>query len=373
MTEAKGQGEAAGRVLVKLGLLAAPWLAVLLLQSLVLPFDAFTARCWEALSVKHFRTLLPGPFYPDRVIVRLERGDLARNLPHPRRMTRMWITDAHGFREYTPGCPTYPVVLLGDSLVVGTFLDERDTPASILRAETGLCTYPFAPKTINDFLREYPKIAPPPKVVVYIGIERYLDLVDRVSLPGKAGSRRLRGRLQDWVTTSAAGKRAMVFLDRAVEPNFFHFVRFRLDHWTESLLDEDETALRRGRHGMLFFEGPSANRVRSEETLDSIAATFVSYRDTLARKNIRFLFAAVPNKESIYNRELPVPSESTLLRAILDRLARKNVETVDLLTPYKAEYLRTGEPLHQIEDSHWNESGVRLAMRLIAERIAAPK
>jgi len=60
------------RLLARLSLFVSPFLLALCLELFVLPVDVFTFRIWEALSVRKFRSFLPGDF------IRTERSSKSK-------------------------------------------------------------------------------------------------------------------------------------------------------------------------------------------------------------------------------------------------------------------------------------------------------
>src|ERR1051325_9137182 len=117
--------------LLKLGLFLLPLLALFLVELFVLPIDFFTFRCWEALRVDIDGSLgLPGPFYPNRHLIKYEAGDKL-GFRDPNRLKAEWFTDEFGFRNRPCARPPqqFDYVLLGDSNMVGSALDQAETLA----------------------------------------------------------------------------------------------------------------------------------------------------------------------------------------------------------------------------------------------------
>ena len=57
-------------------LFLSPFLLCVGIEIFILPMDRFTFRVWEALVVRKFDLLLPGPFYPNMRVSKEEEGDL---------------------------------------------------------------------------------------------------------------------------------------------------------------------------------------------------------------------------------------------------------------------------------------------------------
>jgi hypothetical protein len=136
------------RVCSRGALLSLPFLVLLLLEVLVLPIDFFTFRVWEAaLATPPYR--YPSPFYPNLHIKknkefgdRYRAGDPSMVQAKPVE----WFTDAYGWRNrrQVETQERYDVVVLGDSNIVGSFLDQKDTLSEVLSARANKAVYSYA-------------------------------------------------------------------------------------------------------------------------------------------------------------------------------------------------------------------------------------
>jgi alginate O-acetyltransferase complex protein AlgJ len=109
-------------------------------------------------------------------------------------------------------------------------------------------------------------------------------------------------------------------------------------------------------------------------------ATIVDFKDYLARLGVDFLLVPVPTKSEVFPDKLRgtklrparLPVLNPYGRKFLAELTGAGVEVVDLLPAYLAARgaRKAGEePLYQPQDTHWTDRGLRLAARLIGERI----
>jgi hypothetical protein len=98
----------------------------------------------------------------------------------------------------------------------------------------------------------------------------------------------------------------------------------------------------------------------------------------LRGRGIDLLLVIVPGKPSIYpdlvSSRMPSASAGSFSHSLqmLSDLEKEGVETVDLFTPFARERLRDGESgdsLYLREDTHWKSRAVRLAARVVADRI----
>lgn len=133
-------------LLMKGALLLLPIVFVQFLELFVLPIDFFTFRVWEAAISTDAR--FPGMFYPNLSIVKnKEFGDryrLGGDFVQSKRVE--WHTDAYGWRNRpeVEKSERYDIVVTGDSNIVGSFLDQKDTLSEVLTRNTNLITYSYS-------------------------------------------------------------------------------------------------------------------------------------------------------------------------------------------------------------------------------------
>jgi hypothetical protein len=149
MTVSSGSKEL--RDLYRLGLRGAllllPFLLLLLLELFVLPIDFFTFRVWEAALTTTYR--YPGMFYPNLHVKKdKEYGDRYR-LGDPSQIEAKpveWFTDSYGYRNRPEieKQARYDVVVLGDSNIVGGFLDQKNTLTEVMGARSGKTVYSYS-------------------------------------------------------------------------------------------------------------------------------------------------------------------------------------------------------------------------------------
>ena len=88
------------------------------------------------------------------------------------------------------------------------------------------------------------------------------------------------------------------------------------------------------------------------------------------------LLVLIPTKAEVYPEKLSelapplaVPHVAPYCRKLLGELADAGVETVDLLPAFIEQRNAESELLYMPQDTHWTHQGLRLAARLIAERV----
>ena len=109
-------------------LLSCPFVLLMVLELFILPIDFFTFRIWESLLATPYR--YPGVFYPNmHVIKEHEYGDRYRILaPQDNKSKKVeWWTDSYGYRNRPELAKLnkYDAVILGDSNIVGSSLDQK--------------------------------------------------------------------------------------------------------------------------------------------------------------------------------------------------------------------------------------------------------
>ncbi|MEE8424768.1 MAG: hypothetical protein V3S11_03010, partial [Elusimicrobiota bacterium] len=169
-TPRSNEWRALRRLLLRAVLFLSPFAAALAMEVLVLPPDAFTFRCWEALTATEFPWLWRGPFYPGRRIEKTEQGDLGKRTEFAVEKRVVWETDRFGFRKRpSPAVERPNIVLVGYSNLVGSGLTQEDTLAAVLERRVGRGVYPYASASIGAFLAD-PRFQerPPAEVVLVV-------------------------------------------------------------------------------------------------------------------------------------------------------------------------------------------------------------
>lgn len=149
MTTSSGNHElkAARRVGMRGTLLLLPFLLLLLAELFVLPIDFFTFRVWEAALATPYR--YPGPYYPNLYVKKnKEYGDHYREGDPAKVQAKPveWFTDGYGWRNRpeVEKQDKYDAVILGDSNIVGSFLDQKDALAEVMGARSNKIAYSYS-------------------------------------------------------------------------------------------------------------------------------------------------------------------------------------------------------------------------------------
>ncbi|MBI3180626.1 MAG: hypothetical protein HYZ28_00535 [Myxococcales bacterium] len=140
-----------------------------------------------------------------------------------------------------------------------------------------------------------------------------------------------------------------------------------------------------GREGYLFYRASLAYLAGGDLTAQrqgkNPLPVIAAFKEALAREGVDFLFVPVPTKAEIFPELLPrlqLPRAAGVLnpwqRKLLLELARRGVESVDLLPLFRAARAQDSsekEPLYQPLDTHWTDRGLRLAAGRLSERVKA--
>lgn len=340
------------------------FLAVLLYESLelcVLPIDLFTFRAWEALCVRNLLDVLPGPFYPDHELRKLEEGDLGHGTPWATRREAYWRIDPHGYRNDPPDIDDYPILLMGDSFPIGCGNDQSEMLGRYLQDALGQRVYTLAPvrepRPLDLFLSDQRFRTHPPRTLVLVMVERnfkrfdperrgtapypkdpfdhYWHILGKV-MPVIAADRISKRMLWNYLFTKAEGRDLKGIARKTSDPSF-----------------------------MLFHDGDEAAEEPAAEVVAKIDRTLLGMRDILRHRGIRFLVVPVPDKESVYDRSLPGKKRPRFLEGLEPHLREEGIEVVDLLGPFRKAAGGTETPIYRRDDVHWNAQGTRLAAREI--------
>jgi hypothetical protein len=324
----------------------------------VTPLDLYTYRSWEALTP----FLLPRnrPFYPNQHLEMVEVGELGVRTEYEVEKHTEFITDHYGQRYAEPPLARYDIIIIGDSNIVGSGVDQEDTIAAVLSKESGLAVYPFY-RSINGFLNsEF--TATKPKLIILMSIEREVDSeLCPNSLPAAWPS-------PDKQSPPVGIFTAQILLDRLLREGYYSTQYFRSQRAERHIIVNDSTR-------MLFFNTslapPDNSPETNQETIDALARCSQWFEE----QGIQFIFIPIPDKENVYfdhipesNRpELDVPRDR-FYKEILAGLENNQVPAIDLFTAFLSAR-NEGITPYQLDDTHWSAAGIRLAVEQILVNI----
>lgn len=333
------------RIVKNLALFAFPFLAWQAAEIFLLPLDAFTFRAWEALGVAELQ--LPGPFYPDQDLNKFSAGDQEGKTPV--KWVR-FITDKYGFRNrtITPEPQRYDIVVIGDSNIVGSHIDQENIISEVLAKKCNCSVYNYAyglPRNILAFLNDPRFKERPPKYVVFE--MRPGDIKSKVleDIPkcqiSKLSWDNYACRKSTWLD-SAYSKLPLswqINIDRLHKQALFHFVKSRL-----------------GIAGRPSFTSPPPTDSK-EDLIKYSLEKIKSYSDESKHRGTQFIFLYFP----YFQRDMD---------EFAKRLENAGVETIALLPDAKHTWSQDDyyKWTHK-EDSHWLESSIVETADLIMEKL----
>ena len=139
-----------------------------------------------------------------------------------------------------------------------------------------------------------------------------------------------------------------------------------------------------GKDGFLFYRNSMeyvvGGDLQKQPKKKNPFPVIVEFRDFLKEQGVDFLVVPVPTKVEVFPDKLlsgkleveQLPVLNPYGRKLLMELTQAGVEVVDLLPAFlkaRAERKPEDEPVYQQQDTHWTDRGLRLAAKIIAERI----
>jgi hypothetical protein len=139
-----------------------------------------------------------------------------------------------------------------------------------------------------------------------------------------------------------------------------------------------------GRDGFLFFRGSlnylTSGDLRQQKNGRDPYPAIVDYNNQLKAKGIDLLFVIIPTKAEIFPEKISDfapgvggPYVTLYTRKLMLELAEAGVEVVDLLPAFiearDGDIEQAGSLLYMKQDTHWTDRGLRLAARIVGDRI----
>ena len=302
-------------------------------MELFLPLNVFTFRPWEALLFKNTDGR-PGSFYPNRSVQMHSKGDLCYNTEYEVTKYENWITDRLGFRNNT-FIRKSNILLIGDSFIAGSSLPQDSTITNLLHQKSGAKVYNLAPANFSDFIYLLNnRIIEKPNLIIYSKVERSIPESITVSQKKYKSPSELD-----------------VFTDRVSRLYLFNYLssKFTGSHGS-------------GMQGVInkkqFFLNGKAQIYLDDQvnTIVDIISQYKTYCDSLG---IGFVYLPMPNKETVYYRNVPFEQQPAFLYKLYDNLRNKNIKFVNILDKFNENIQQQPEKqLYHLDDTHWNGNGV---------------
>lgn len=345
-----------------------------------LPIERLTFRAWEALvrfpaPCGHFRA---NASYDEAYTY----GDLAAlgNMPQHRIYRReVFTTDHRGFRRNARGLSSareHQVIVLGDSMVVGSSVNDEET--LVARLEQGLSIGVYNAGTSAESLLDVGSILELARSLKMAQGTVLYQHIGRTALPSAAEFARQpscnawRKQMSlwytGWVDTSplkiVAEKTLRYVLDDSILPNAYQNKVIK-----KTFTNGD---------AILFYRADVANYGR-KRSVDVRGIQYLSRE--LHKHGFHFGVILVPDKYAVYepllverDRQQVVPIYQDLVEQKLKENEIPVVNLTGFLRNKAVEYYSKGQYLYWRDDTHWNAEGIKIAaeeilrQQLIANR-----
>jgi len=353
------------------GLLLGLWLALALadgVAALLLPAEWYAFREWELARSDQ-------PAAPFRRSFRFESdrvsGDLANLARAPlwRVFKRqIFTTDVRGLRN--PGWredSRARVIVLGDSLMVGSQVSDEDVFALRLGRELNEPVYSFAgAEPLVALTHRYLKRLGAEVVVLGLGEATLRRLGD----PGLAGEAAPLAREPEPLPDSRWGRFRRLDPARRFSDHLVGQARFSLGFRPPTVPYADEET------GMLF----SGDALRAQrrhpppQAIEQLAHQLAQLARVLGRRGLRTVLVLIPDKENVYAERIPASlrgGANAFLPGLTRQLVAARVPTLDLTPIFRGAASSAGPELYFPDDTHWTPEAIRIAARHVAQSVRA--
>lgn len=315
-----------------------------LLAEWMTPQTTYTFRIWEA--VKASKELYVGPFYPNQKVTMVEDGDLTHHTPYSIKKEILWETDQLGFRN-TKFIKNPDIVLIGDSNIVGSSLDQDETLASVLSAQTGEKAYSLAPAKLKTFIAlKNEKLIEAPKLIVISSIERNISSLSSVKKRADIDNA--------FFKLNPVAQKITIAGDKLLRRNSIRFIKARIKKskglGVQSEIDPN----------LFFFQGPTAGVQSTDALIEHLCKRMNEYEAYCESIGAKFLFLPIPDKETIFWKEAGLEKQPDFLDILTTALQKEDLPVIDTKTLFEKMVEEGTLPYHK-DDTHWNLNGVQAA------------
>jgi SGNH hydrolase-like domain, acetyltransferase AlgX len=340
-------------------------------------------------AVRRLPSDVVGPFIPNvDVSFPADYGDLASlaNLPAMRTYRKSaFKTDSLGFGNPQPLSGAPEAILLGDSFLLPSDVPLNRTFSSQLAEIRGDSIFnaggatPLRLGPLRDLTQ---RLGMRDGYVVYEFLERHLTEAPPLrtesgnsglrSLPTRIlGTRRLEEiRLPLYNFIEFSPLQAMVQrLDKSICNDVFLPNRYSQNALVRTLLNGDE---------MLFLASDLANTKVTGAQVSAWGNYFAWLSGELKQDRLTLVVLIIPNKLSVYEPLLSVPDNASVneqnLRNLQNLLAESKIPVVNLLDPFRTQAAADLDDhlyIYWKDDTHWNERGMTIGAKLVADTLAA--
>ena len=340
--------------------------------------DWLSFRAWEALA----RYRAPcGPFRANAFYQNpLSYGDLAAlgNLPQYRQYrSEFFSTDSFGFRKNAPLKPSIAekvqILVVGDSFIVGTGLNDDETLPATLEESLGFEVYNGGGHDTDRLGLDY-ILALARRLNMRRGTVVY-EYYERHSLPSREDLFGHDISCRDWKTKFSIWYDG--FIDTSPLQIFFQKIFKRLqNNFILPNGSKSEVTVKTLKNGepMLFYSRDFAISHWERRPVD--VDGFNNLAAELKKHDLQLVLILVPTKDAVYrpllsDDEPETAEQNSYLDRVEKSLNESGIPVINLLHRFREkaqEEYREGRYIYWRDDTHWNSRGVEIAAREILQQ-----
>ena len=340
-----------------------------------MPLDWLSFRAWEALVRYHAPC---GPFRANAFYENPHSyGDLASlgNLPQYRQYRReIFFTDGFGFRRNsnlkTPPS-RYEVLLVGDSFVVGTGVNDDETLAAKLEQSLGVGVYNggtgLKPATLDNILPVAQRLNITKGTVLYEYYQQHI-LPDHEYLFGDKDSGEQPASCQNWRTRFSIWYDGFINISPLQILAQRIFKTLRNDFILPNVF-KSEVVVKTLKNGepILFFRSDFESSRRERGAVD--VSGLKELASELEKNNLRLVLLLMPTKYTVYrpllrDDDIDKADLPPSLDVVEKSLKEAHIPVINLLNLFRQKAQEDYEKnlyIYWRDDMHWNARGVKLA------------
>lgn len=301
---------------------------------LFLPLNTFTYRPWEALL---FQSEGLFPFYPNKTIKMKSVGDLCHHTKFEIVKEENWITDKLGYRN-TNFTESPDILLIGDSFIAGSGLDQDSTLSELLISKLNCSVYNMAPATFSDFITlKNNRLLRKPKIIIFSNVERTIP-------PKLVNDNKIKNITFPTEATLLSHKLKRQYLIKYINAR---------------ILKKNGTGIPGIKERNMYFLN-GVNQVNPHNEINEVALNLLDYKEYCELNGIIFYYLPLPNKETVYYENVPFEVQPSFLNQLQLILKKKNVKMINSISVFNKYRLTNKGFLYHLDDTHWNSRGVNL-------------
>ncbi|MFC1677253.1 hypothetical protein ACFL3G_09350 [Planctomycetota bacterium] len=352
------------KFVLKIILFLVPFAVCSAVELFVLPIDFFTFRVWEAIRTEG-ATLTTGKFYPNMNIKKEETGRFAHHTPYEVKKTVTWVTDKYGYRKQNTD-KKIEVVIIGDSFIAGDGLDQHEMLSEKLEKRLGVGVYPVATANIKAFVNMPRFCKDPPSIVV---LEKLENTVHRLRKPEEKPVKQKINAVRQILCANPFIRFVDITQNRIFKAAMLNYSKARIRDWME-LKKFDDSRLKTFADKPFLIDKIEFTEQQKIANMDKILSRLKMYQDYFNKRNIRFIFMPIPNKETIYHKVAGLEKQPTFLDELALAAEDIGIEVLNVKGAYdNALQEKPNTILYIPDDSHWNGTATEITADLLAERI----